>query len=161
MAYDLAIAQATINTSNIIPREFVAREYVNLVYDNIDFGEEISKQTHVTNGIIVQRKSVQKQISSLDHPVQIKKTQWTVAMPATDIAPYSIGVKKTPKFQCIDLDPESLQLKVNRDSAETAYKLDLAYILIKHVCVQQVKRYYQDGQVSTHFFANTCQMYLE
>ena len=139
MAYDLAIAQATINTSNIIPREFVAGEYVNLVYDNIDFCEEISKQTHVTNGIIVQRKSVQKQTSSSDHTVQIKKTQRTVAMPATDIAPYSIGVKKTPKFQCIDLDPESLQLKVNRDSAETAYKLDLAYILIKHVCAATEK----------------------
>jgi hypothetical protein len=55
-------------------------------------------------------------------------------MPATDIAPYSIGVKKTPKFQSIELDPESLELKVNRDSAETAYKLDLAYVLIKHIC---------------------------
>jgi hypothetical protein len=39
MAYDSAIAQETINTSSIIPREFVAKEYVNLVYDNIDFGE--------------------------------------------------------------------------------------------------------------------------
>lgn len=134
MAYDSAIAQATINTSNIIPREFVAKEYVNLVYDNIDFGEEIAKQTHVTNGIIIQRKSVQKQISSSDQPILIKKTQRTVAMPSTDIAPYSIGVKKTPKFQCDELDPESLQLKVNSDSLETAYKLDLAYVLIKHIC---------------------------
>ena len=134
MAYDSAIAQATINTTNIIPREFVVKEYINLVYDNIDFGEEISKQTHVTNGIIVQRKSVQKQISSADQPILIKKTQWTVAMPATDIPPYSIGVKKTPKFQCVELDPESLELKVNSDSTETAYKLDLAYILIKHIC---------------------------
>ena len=44
MAYDSAIAQATINTSNILPREFVATKYVNLVYDNIDFGEEIEKE---------------------------------------------------------------------------------------------------------------------
>ena len=57
MAYDSAIAQATINTLNILPREFVATEYVNLVYDNIDFGEEIDKQTHVTNGIITQKAS--------------------------------------------------------------------------------------------------------
>ena len=39
MAYDSALAQLTINTSNVIPRNFVAEEYVNLVYDNIDFGE--------------------------------------------------------------------------------------------------------------------------
>ncbi len=75
MAYDSAIAQATINTSNIIPRKFVAKEYVNLVYDNIDFGEEISKQTYVTNGIITQRESVQKQISSSEQPTLIKKSQ--------------------------------------------------------------------------------------
>jgi hypothetical protein len=55
MAYDSAIAQATINTSNIMPREFVATEYVTLVYDNIDFAEEIAKQTHVTNRIITQK----------------------------------------------------------------------------------------------------------
>jgi hypothetical protein len=134
MAYDSAIAQATINISNIIPREFVAKEYVNLVYDNIDFGEVISKQTHVTNGIIIQRKSVQKQISSSDQPSLIKKTQRTVAMPTTDIAPYSIGIKKTPKFQSVELDPESLKLNVSSDSAERAYKLDLAYVLIKHIC---------------------------
>ena len=55
MAYDSALALLTINTSNVIPRNFVAEEYVTLVYDNIDFGEEIAKQTHVTNGIIIQR----------------------------------------------------------------------------------------------------------
>ena len=106
----------------------------NFVYDNIDFGEEISKQTHFTNGIIIPRKSVQKQISSSDQPTLIKKTQRTVAMPATDIPPYSMGVKKTSKFQCVELDPENLELKVNSDSTETAYKLDLAYVLIKHIC---------------------------
>jgi hypothetical protein len=106
----------------------------NLVYDNIDFGEEISKQTHVTNGIIIQRKSVQKQISPSDEPSLIKNTQRTVAMPTTDIAPYNIGIKKTPKFQSVELDPESLKLNVSGDSAERAYKLDLTYVLIKHIC---------------------------
>ena len=52
--YITAIAQATINTSNILSREFVAAECVNLVYDKIDFVEKIDKQTHVTNGIITQ-----------------------------------------------------------------------------------------------------------
>jgi hypothetical protein len=55
MAFDTALAQLVVNTSDIIPREFVANEAVNLVYDNIDFGEDIKKQTHVTNGIITQQ----------------------------------------------------------------------------------------------------------
>ena len=36
MAYDSAIAQLVIETSDIVPREFVAGQSINLVYDNID-----------------------------------------------------------------------------------------------------------------------------
>lgn len=57
MAHDTAIAQLNIDTTTIIPREFVANKFINLVYDNIDFGEEAAKQTHVTNGIITQKVS--------------------------------------------------------------------------------------------------------
>ena len=39
MAYDSALAQLTMNTSNIIPKEFVSGKHVNLVFDNIDFKE--------------------------------------------------------------------------------------------------------------------------
>lgn len=38
MAYDSALAHLTINISNIIPRNIVVAQYVNLVFDNIDFG---------------------------------------------------------------------------------------------------------------------------
>jgi hypothetical protein len=57
-------------------------------------------------------------------------------MPTTDIVPYSIGVKKTPTFQSIELDPECLQLRPTLvdDSTQTASILDLAYILIKYIC---------------------------
>ena len=55
MSYDTAITQLVIDTTDIIPREFIASEAINLVYDNIDFGEDIKKQTHVTNGIITQK----------------------------------------------------------------------------------------------------------
>ena len=44
-----------MNQSSYLPKDFVKKEYVNFVYDNIDFGEEIAKQTHVTNGIITQK----------------------------------------------------------------------------------------------------------
>ena len=44
MAFDTALAQLVLNTSDIIPREFAANEAINLVYDNIDFGEDIKKQ---------------------------------------------------------------------------------------------------------------------
>ena len=54
MSYDAAMAQVNINSSNLIhQKEFVAIEAVNIVYDNIDFEEEIHKQTHVTNGICI------------------------------------------------------------------------------------------------------------
>ena len=68
MAYDTAIAQVNIDTSTIIPGEFVPNEAVNLVFDDIDFGEEIKKQTHATKG---------------SHSV---------------ITPFSIGKKETPQF---------------------------------------------------------------
>lgn len=53
MAYESALAQLTINTSNIIPKDFVAGKHITLVYDNIDFQEDAKKQTHVTNGMSV------------------------------------------------------------------------------------------------------------
>lgn len=38
-----------MNTSdNNIPREFVVKEAINLVYDNIGFLENIEEQTYVT-----------------------------------------------------------------------------------------------------------------
>ena len=55
MAYDSALAPLSMNTSSYLPKDFVKNEYVNLVYDNIDFGEESAKQTHVANGIVTQK----------------------------------------------------------------------------------------------------------
>ena len=74
MAYDFALAQLTGNTSNIVPRAIVQRKCVNLVFDNIDFNEEADVQTHVTNGIIIQKlcpdthHMIQQQSPSLDQP---------------------------------------------------------------------------------------------
>eukprot|EP00794_Sanderia_malayensis_P012432 gene12432-13717_t len=45
MSLDTALAQLAIDTTTIIPREIVTGKFVNLVYDNIDFGEEVVKQT--------------------------------------------------------------------------------------------------------------------
>ena len=56
MAYDTALAQLTMNSSDDnTPREFIAKEAINLAYDNIDFQEDIKEKTHVTNGIITQK----------------------------------------------------------------------------------------------------------
>ena len=46
MGYDTALAQLTMNTSDNIPREFVAKEATNLVYDNIDFQKDVKEQTY-------------------------------------------------------------------------------------------------------------------
>ena len=96
-----------------------------------DFGEEIDKQTHVTNGIITQKVLVHQQLSSSDQLSLIKKKQRTVEMPTSDIVPYSIGVKMTPTFHIVQLDPQCLKLVLNEDPTLTAYKVDLAYILME------------------------------
>ena len=96
---------------NILPRKFVATEYVKLLYsDNIDFGEEIDKQTHVTNDVITQKASVQKQLDSSDHQILIRTTQRTKEMSSTDIVPYHMRAKVERAFHSVELDPECLEL---------------------------------------------------
>ena len=133
MAFDSALAQLTINTSNIIPRNFVAEEYINLVFDNIDFGEEISKQTHVTNGIITQKITIQNE-SELRHSTVFKKSQRTVEVPPSVISEYHLGAKKTPAFHRIHRDTQPIPNGLKQGSRKTAYKLDLAYVLTKMFC---------------------------
>ena len=55
-------------------------------------------------------------------------------MPSTDIVPYHMGAKVTPAFHSVELDPECLELLLKEDPSIKAYKLDLAYILVKHIC---------------------------
>lgn len=43
MAYDSSLAQLNIETSDILPKEFVESLAINLVFDNIDFGKEVKK----------------------------------------------------------------------------------------------------------------------
>ena len=135
MAYDSALAQKTINTSNEIPRNFVPEEYVNLVYDNIDFGEETVKQTHVTNGIITQKMTAQSEYS-LPHSgdsIIINKSQRTVDAPFCVIAEYNLGERKTPTFHKIHEDAQSMLIALKDGAGRIAYKLDLAYVLSKMV----------------------------
>ena len=49
--FDNALTQLVVNTNKLI----IANKAVNLVYDSIDFGEDVKKQTHITNGIITQQ----------------------------------------------------------------------------------------------------------
>ena len=123
MAYDSAIAQLVIETSDIVPREFAAGQSINLVYDNIDFGEEVKKQTHVTNGIITQKVLHSYRITSEREPVSIKKSQRTVKVPEQDIIPFSLGNKKTPRFN----------VTVKTAASGAAQLLDLTYVLLKTV----------------------------
>lgn len=44
MAFDSSLAQLTIDTSHIIPRNFVAEEYISLVFDNIDFARKFPRK---------------------------------------------------------------------------------------------------------------------
>lgn len=98
LAYDTTLA---INTSDNIPRGFVAEEAINLVYDNIHFQEDIKEQTHVTNGIITQ-KITGENPSAPNRMTGIKKSQRSLQVPQSDIMPFTIGTRKTPHF--LDLD---------------------------------------------------------
>ena len=69
-----------MNTSDNIPREFLPKEAINLVYDNIDFQEHIKEQTHVTSGIITQKISNENP-SSLNRTVRIKKSPRSLQVP--------------------------------------------------------------------------------
>ena len=133
MAYDSALAQLTINTSNIVPKDFIPGKHINLVYDNIDFQKESDKQTHVTNGIIIQ-KTVPGTPYNVECPSEctiIKKKQRSIKVPASTITPYSIGIKKTPKFDSSALDLTSMEPLIKNSEIATAQKLDLIYLLIK------------------------------
>ena len=127
MSYDTAIAQLVIDTSDIIPREFIANEAINLVYDNIDFGEDIKKQTHVTNGIITQKITSENQKREAQK-LRISKSQRSLKVPESDVVQFSIGVKKTPKF-----NDEGGDVVATMASRELALKIDLAYVLAKLV----------------------------
>jgi hypothetical protein len=127
MAFDTALAQLVVNTSDIIPREFVANEAVNLVYDNIDFGEDIKKQTHVTNGIITQQITSENQRRS-GQSIKINKKQRSIQVPQSDVMPFSIGIRKTPTFIS-----EQGSVITTIASREMAQKLDFAYVLVKMV----------------------------
>lgn len=118
MAYDAALAQLTINMSNDIPRNFVLGEYVKLVYDNIDFAKETTKQTHVTNGIITQKMAAQSEHSLLhcSDSTIINKSQRTVDAPFSAIEEFNLGEWKTPTFHATHEDAQSMSIALN-DSA--------------------------------------------
>jgi hypothetical protein len=79
----------------------------------------------VTNGIVTQRITSEKQVYP-EQTVTIKKCQRTVKAPSLDVVPFSLGVKKTPKFH-------NSELATNTTACETDQQLDLAYVLIKSV----------------------------
>ncbi len=127
MAYDTALAQLSLNTSNVIPKGFIAERHVNVVYDNIDFGEEAGKQTHVTNGIIIQQVTSENNDDNNRETTVIKKTQRSLKVPDITLKPYSIGVKKTPAFNI----PDSIEDYGENEKTNISLKTDLAYVLVK------------------------------
>ena len=75
------------------PKDFIPRQFVNLVHGNIDLKEESVQQTHVTNGIIIQKvfnHDVQPVVEDCTEHEPIKKKQ----RPLIGITPYAVGVKR-------------------------------------------------------------------
>ena len=132
MANDSAIVQLVIETSDIFPRGFVAGQSINLVYDNIDFGEEVKKQMHVTNGIITQKFSHSHQIMSERDIVNIPNSQHTVQVPEQDAILFSLGNKKTPRFN-IEMEEVTSSITVKTAASEAVQLLVLTYVLLKMI----------------------------
>ena len=97
------------------------------MYDNIDFQEEITKQTHVTNGIIIQ-KVLQESNSRPEQAEKISKSQRSAKVPGSDITQFSIRIKETPNFEV-----ETRQAITVKPFGEIAQKIDLVYVLVKMV----------------------------
>lgn len=129
MAYDTALAQLNVNPETIIPKEFIEKMFINLVFDNIDFGEEADKQTHVTNGIITQKISSESENRN-EVQIHISKTQRTIKAPESQIVPYNLGKKKTPKFQTINDENTDELIRVITHLSKL---IDTAYIAIKFI----------------------------
>ena len=109
MTYDTVLAQLSLNASNVIPKGFIAEHHVNVVYDNIDFGEEAGKQTHVTNGIIIQEITSQNNDDNNGETTVIKKTQLSLKVP----------------------DIDSIEHYGENAITKLSLKTDLAYVLVK------------------------------
>ena len=89
------------------------------MYDNIDFGEDIKRQTHATNGIITQQITSANQKRS-GQSIKISKKQRSMQVPQSDVMAFSIGIRKTPTF-------------ISEQGREMAKKFDFAYVLVKMV----------------------------
>ena len=109
----------------LLPRQFIANEAINLVYHNIDFGEDIKKQTDVTSGIIT-RKITSQNHSREAQTSRISKSLRSLKVPQSDVVQFSIGVKKAPKF-----NDEGQDVVTIMASRELAWKIDLAYVLAR------------------------------
>ena len=147
MAYDTALAQLSLNASNVILKDFIAEHHVNVVYDNIDFGEEAGKQTHVTNGIIIQEITSQNNDDNNGETTVIKKTQRSLKVPDITLKLYSIGEKKTYVFNI----PDSIEHYGENATTKLSLKTDLAYVLVKMLNDYEESPF-QDGLGSTLCF---------
>lgn len=133
MAYDSGLAQLAMNKSTSVPKEFVSGKHINLVYDNIDFKEDANKQTHVTNGIIIQElvEDTTSEHEQEQSYVPIKKTQRTVVLPTSTVTSYNIGVKITPAFDCSALEPSQIASQNQNKASARAEMIDFIYTIIK------------------------------
>ena len=123
-----------MNASNIVLKDSILCQFVNLVYDNIDFKEDYVQQTHVTNGIIIQKvcnHDVQPVVNDRTEHEPIKKKQRIVALPFIGITPYAVGVKRTPAFDGDALDLTLMVSRMKNYEFASAHKLDLMYALVK------------------------------
>ena len=130
MAYDTSLAKLSIanQSEGFVPLGIVPDQFFCLVFDNVDFGEESKKQTHVTNGIIIQKEFPEIEIVHKRQP--FSKGERSLKAPEEVISPYKMDVKVTPCFKDLVKDLDSSRAE-NAKHLQRCHLLDLAYVLIR------------------------------
>ncbi|KAJ8050302.1 hypothetical protein HOLleu_03448 [Holothuria leucospilota] len=125
--HDTALAQQNLNSSDALPATIVPGEFLTLVWDNIDFGEETltgKGTTHSTNGIAIQRG--RHDPSQRQKVPLVRRKQRSMEVPPCSILPYFGAKKHGP-------EPFGVQIELveNVDIQKGACLIDFSFHLLK------------------------------
>ena len=93
---DSSLAEISVFANSELPQNVITGKFATIVVDNADFAEEVKKQTHITNMILIQNTDSSR-ISSRE--VSLKRNfRKSIDAPEIKIPSFNLGKKETPKF---------------------------------------------------------------
>ena len=124
---DSSLAEISIFANSELPQNVITGKFATIVVDNADFAEEVKKQTHITNMILIQNTDSSR-ISSRE--VSLKRNfRKSIDAPEIKIPSFNLGKKETPKF--IDICKNVVISKSHYEyPLYNSHLLDMVYTLI-------------------------------